>query len=110
MLASAVKKNKSEKRVTGYPILDKKVREGLPEEATHRKRSKQNEGEVYAAMREKNKAGRVTESTKATRRESAWCASRIARCHVAREEGAKGSAPKEASDRGWGQVMKNHRP
>lgn len=96
MLASAVKKNKSEKRdrVTEYPILDKKVREGLPEEVTYRQRPKQSEGEVHAAMREKNKAGGVTEGTKATRRESTWCASRIARCHVAREEGAKVELPK----------------
>lgn len=107
-----MKKNKSEKRdrVTGYPILDKKVREGLPEEATDRQTPRQSEGEVHAAMREKNKAGGMMESPKATRRGSAWCASRIMRCHVAQEEGAKGRAPREASDRGWGQVMKNHRP
>lgn len=50
-----MKKNKSEKRdrVTGYPILDKKVREGLPEEATDRQTPRQSEGEVHAAMREK---------------------------------------------------------
>lgn len=58
--------------------------------------------EVHAAMRGKSMPGGLIESAKTPRRESAPSVLRIARCHVARAGGARGTAPEEGLRWGLG--------